>query len=195
MTAFSTVVLVSMPFVELSRPCLGLSLLKSLLLEDGLSVRVEYGSLTLAERIGFRDYSWITESNRFWSHVMLGEYLYASSAFPNRKRDDKRVLDLLFAYSALKGEKLTAVRAKTLLRLRRLEKEATAHIDSTAKSILAQKPKIVGCTSTFQQHVSSLALLKRIRELQPDVVTMMGCLLYTSPSPRDRQKSRMPSSA
>ena len=25
--------------------------------------------------------------------------------------------------------------------------------------------------------------------------TRMGCLLYTSPSPRDRQKSRMPSSA
>ena len=24
---------------------------------------------------------------------------------------------------------------------------------------------------------------------------IMGCLLYTSPSPRDRQKSRMPSSA
>ena len=26
-------------------------------------------------------------------------------------------------------------------------------------------------------------------------ITMTGCLLYTSPSPRDRQKSRMPSSA
>ena len=26
-------------------------------------------------------------------------------------------------------------------------------------------------------------------------VTVEGCLLYTSPSPRDRQKSRMPSSA
>ena len=26
-------------------------------------------------------------------------------------------------------------------------------------------------------------------------VLAMGCLLYTSPSPRDRQKSRMPSSA
>ena len=25
--------------------------------------------------------------------------------------------------------------------------------------------------------------------------TTLGCLLYTSPSPRDRQKSRMPSSA
>ena len=30
-----------------------------------------------------------------------------------------------------------------------------------------------------------------MRELAKD----MGCLLYTSPSPRDRQKSRMPSSA
>ena len=27
------------------------------------------------------------------------------------------------------------------------------------------------------------------------IVTVDGCLLYTSPSPRDRQKSRMPSSA
>ena len=26
-------------------------------------------------------------------------------------------------------------------------------------------------------------------------ITAYGCLLYTSPSPRDRQKSRMPSSA
>ena len=29
----------------------------------------------------------------------------------------------------------------------------------------------------------------------PENFAFMGCLLYTSPSPRDRQKSRMPSSA
>ena len=28
-----------------------------------------------------------------------------------------------------------------------------------------------------------------------DAALVVGCLLYTSPSPRDRQKSRMPSSA
>ena len=28
-----------------------------------------------------------------------------------------------------------------------------------------------------------------------EIVPAMGCLLYTSPSPRDREKSRMPSSA
>ena len=40
-----------------------------------------------------------------------------------------------------------------------------------------------------------------IAEIETDKATMEfeaiddGCLLYTSPSPRDRQKSRMPSSA
>ena len=32
-------------------------------------------------------------------------------------------------------------------------------------------------------------------EYDKAVEDMKGCLLYTSPSPRDRQKSRMPSSA
>ena len=33
------------------------------------------------------------------------------------------------------------------------------------------------------------------RALSPITQQMLTCLLYTSPSPRDRQKSRMPSSA
>ena len=35
--------------------------------------------------------------------------------------------------------------------------------------------------------------IKKVRESY--LVDAMTCLLYTSPSPRDRQKSRMPSSA
>ena len=34
-----------------------------------------------------------------------------------------------------------------------------------------------------------------IDEINDDLLELCGCLLYTSPSPRDRQKSRMPSSA
>ena len=33
------------------------------------------------------------------------------------------------------------------------------------------------------------------KSLRPFIEIVLGCLLYTSPSPRDRQKSRMPSSA
>ena len=41
---------------------------------------------------------------------------------------------------------------------------------------------------------SAEELLASFAQMQPDVV-VSDCLLYTSPSPRDRQKSRMPSSA
>ena len=45
---------------------------------------------------------------------------------------------------------------------------------------------------------SALAEQKKSNEKIGQVLISMGaidCLLYTSPSPRDRQKSRMPSSA
>ena len=43
-----------------------------------------------------------------------------------------------------------------------------------ARRILKRGPRIVGCTSTFEQHCPSLALLRRIKELDPTVVTMLG---------------------
>ena len=38
-------------------------------------------------------------------------------------------------------------------------------------------------------------LNKDVRKFWDSVYKISNCLLYTSPSPRDRQKSRMPSSA
>ena len=46
-----------------------------------------------------------------------------------------------------------------------------------------------------QELISIHRLQKIYEEIKPDLVHHYTCLLYTSPSPRDRQKSRMPSSA
>ena len=37
--------------------------------------------------------------------------------------------------------------------------------------------------------------INNLLELRPDCARVTSCLLYTSPSPRDRTRSRMPSSA
>ena len=52
----------------------------------------------------------------------------------------------------------------------------------------------------FVENVSELLVetilpVKLRRAVSVDVWIYNACLLYTSPSPRDRQKSRMPSSA
>ena len=57
--------------------------------------------------------------------------------------------------------------------------------------------------ATEQQHEQALKkflderpeLRIELDNLNPLLAQAKGCLLYTSPSPRDRQKSRMPSSA
>ena len=45
------------------------------------------------------------------------------------------------------------------------------------------------------QHVANLRAIVLHDVTRPVVSLSYACLLYTSPSPRDRQKSRMPSSA
>ncbi len=55
-----------------------------------------------------------------------------------------------------------------------LRTQAENFVDRMADEILAQQPRIVGCTSSFQQHVPALALLRRLRERDPDLITMMG---------------------
>ena len=52
-------------------------------------------------------------------------------------------------------------------------------------------PSVVAYTKNQDQLVGQIA--KRQAVMNPD--NTFYCLLYTSPSPRDRQKSRMPSSA
>src|SRR5882757_632268 len=49
-----------------------------------------------------------------------------------------------------------------------------ALVDWVVDRILQEAPAIVGCTSTFQQHVASLAVLRRLRERAPQIVTLMG---------------------
>ena len=60
--------------------------------------------------------------------------------------------------------------------------------------------KIEGNPGASEERLRSIAeQLKEDRPLSRDtfdrITTILSCLLYTSPSPRDRQKSRMPSSA
>ena len=48
-------------------------------------------------------------------------------------------------------------------------------------------------TKDYERHISQAAFVAMVEAGY--TVTDRPCLLYTSPSPRDRQKSRMPSSA
>ena len=47
----------------------------------------------------------------------------------------------------------------------------------------------------YPEGAGGLGINPKYQLLVTEILREQGCLLYTSPSPRDRQKSRMPSSA
>lgn len=152
------VTLVLMPFAALERPSLALGLLKSCLIRSGISARVEYANLDFAEFSSLDLSQTIIQRS---PEFLLGEWVFAGAVFPRHSFDFEQFFDT--QPHKKDREKFTALRERI-----------PEFIDSLARRIVAQNPRIVGCSSVFQQHCASLALLKRLRELAPDIVTVMG---------------------
>jgi len=152
------VCLVQMPFVALERPSLALGLLKSNLLQNGVETQVLYANLLYAQEIGLERHR-IFESSVI--EDLIGEWIFSTAAFPDHKSDSTRY------FSCLKLPYPQSL-------LQQARAGAPAFVDRIARRVLADRPRIVGCSSTFQQHCASLALLRRIRELDPGVITIMG---------------------
>ena len=82
-----------------------------------------------------------------------------------------------------------------------LQRILVVYDESLSREFLSEAAGNLGYSALTAD--SAEAALRMVESEQPDVVVtdlrmphMDGiCLLYTSPSPRDRQKSRMPSSA
>lgn len=167
-TPQSDVVLVCMPVAPLEHPSLAIGQLTACLKRDAVSVRGIYANLMFLDYIGSEDHILI-DSTRI--EDSLGDWLFAGVAFPEFEPDHARYLARLVErnprFGGLVGDDAEA-------RLWRLRDSMAGFVDWVADKVIAANPRIVGATSTFQQHVASLALLRRLRERAPDIVTMLG---------------------
>lgn len=162
------IMLVNMPYTSVARPSLALGLLQAILGQAGFSARSLYASVLFHQdcHVAFQHLV-----KRCLPEDGLGDWTFARAAFPNLVSDDDRYLARLIQRNDI-ARQVGVERFKTMtFAVRRL---AEKFVERLAREILGQRPAIVGCTSTFQQHVSSLALLRRLKELDPGIVTMLG---------------------
>jgi hypothetical protein len=89
------VCLISMPYAGVMRPSLALGILKQILADAGLKVKVICADLLFAEKVGLPMYT--VCSHQFQVNMMVGEWTFAKSAFPTIKRDDDSYLDVITA--------------------------------------------------------------------------------------------------
>jgi ribosomal peptide maturation radical SAM protein 1 len=166
--------LVQMPYSTIHNPSIGLGLLKGYAQARGLRAEVLYANMTWAEEIGLDVFLPIQRSQ---VNDQVGEWTFAGAAFPEHRADSAEFFRLAAPTVGSGDMRLLAalhpgLDVATLFQL--VRDLAPGFVDRIARRILATGARIVGCTSVFQQHCASLALLRRIKELAPEVVTMLG---------------------
>jgi len=169
------VCLVQMPYSGLDRPSIALALLKQYLTAANVRSKVVYANIDFADLIGVDVYRTIEETP---ADSLIGEWTFAQAAFSETRADEAPFLELArtqlqrASWLAILNEIYPHIDAAELISA--VRKRATSFVDDMAQKVLALSPRIVGCTSMFQQHCASLALLRRIKELAPEVVTILG---------------------
>jgi ribosomal peptide maturation radical SAM protein 1 len=160
--------LVYVPFGSLERPSLALGLLKAALTRASISSDVNYCNFDFAERVGLELYSklaWVREE-------MIGEWIFSGAAFPDFHPNLDSYLESVLDSFFPGGDRKARQFSRSYLLFAR--QEADAFIEDQARSILNQKPRIVACSSTFNQNCAMLALTRRIKDLDPSVITVAG---------------------
>lgn len=163
-----SILLVHMPYAAVERPSIGLGTLQACLERAGLPARVLYANLRFAQRIGLQRYKLVEFTP---TDVFLGEWTFAGAAFPDHHPE----VDAYFREADLDVlEAIFGPREGLRPAFEELRREAPAFIDELVEDILRDRPRVVGAGSTFQQHCASLALLRRLKERAPEVITVLG---------------------
>lgn len=154
------VCLVSLPYSSITTPSISLGVLETYITQYGYSVEAIYGNVKFASIIGLAEYDLIDSS---FNDYLIGEWTFSRAAFPDADLNDEGFFRL---FTDLDDEKIA--------QLKDIRNKAESFIEEIAQDILKLKPKILGCTSTFQQNCASLALMRKIKDADPSIITMLG---------------------
>ncbi len=164
------VCLVNMPLAPFTTPNLALGLLQSILDDIGVSSKTIYANI---------DYHEFTRGGYDGLQILslfggvFEEWLFSSVAFPREETSVDEFIDELFRYSILarlndKGK------SSVKERIRNLHRHSLPFTELIVERLMSLSPKIVCCSSSLYQHTASLALLKMVKRLFPNVITVMG---------------------
>ena len=163
------VVLVNMPFASLSLPSLALTQLSSVLSERfGARIAVETLYLNL-------DFARFFGETRFYSHVVadagfltgVGDWFFRQCAFPETEDNTDAYFSRFYFDDDAETRELRRV-------LSEKRGELAAFLDRLIAAHGLERTDVVGFTTMFSQTVASIAMARRLKELNPGIITAIG---------------------
>lgn len=165
----SDVLLIVPPFAGLDRPSLGAHVLQACASQAGYDVFVFYANIYLAREVGELNFESICYAP---SSDLSGERFFARAAYgiDAYSLEIGAITDTFEYKRASKNINLPI----DLKELHRLSGHAEEWADALTEAICSHKFLAIGCTTTFEQTAASVALLNRIKEKRPDILTIIG---------------------
>ncbi len=158
-------ILLSMPFGAIDRPALGISLLKSALVEKGFECDLAYPFENFVRHIGIENYKWLTDGVPYT--CFAGDWCFTLPLYGRRPEKDwdyvQKILIETWAMSQSDIKRIIEVRETTPVFI----SECFASYDWSAYDV-------VGFTSTFTQNLASLAFAKVLKDHFPHLKIVFG---------------------
>ena len=160
------VALVYAPFGACSRPALGISLLKSVLAQEGIPCDIYYANLILARELGAQLCDSIALDV---PTTLFGEWMFAPALFGENGEADRA-----YVQQVLWGEYRDSFTPAVVRELLRLRDHLPAFLDACSAQIDWSRYDWIGFSTAGQQNCASLALARRIKARFPDARTIFG---------------------
>lgn len=158
------IVFAVMPFADLGRPAIGVSLLKAAALREGYTARIEYCNIPMADELGAELYQQISSS--LPPNLVAGEWFFADDLFGGEIPDTEQYVNGVLSQQA--SEELVA-------QIVAGRAHVSKYLDDCTRRIAAHSPRLVGFTTTFHQTCASLAVAKRLKALpEPPIIVFGG---------------------
>jgi len=178
----SDALIIVAPFNAADQAALGPHILQGRARQAGMSLSVFYANIWFASLIGIDTYDLIYRK-RGYTGALFGERLFARAAFglPPLGRWAESMFDPRHicpeapqVQQSLFVTEMDGCERLDIDELVRFERLATDWVEEAAALISSKPWRVVGASCIFEQRNASIAILKRVKDRIPDVVTVMG---------------------
>jgi ribosomal peptide maturation radical SAM protein 1 len=171
----SDVLLVQMPFALAYSPAIGLSLLKGVLEREGISADLRYFNLRFAALIGVGTYIELSQGRPYGVQNLVGEWIFSGAVFEQSEHDVLFYVErILRNPPSLPRPSHAPASEEFIQRVLHVRTKVEGFLDDCVDDIVTRRPRVLGLSSTYQQHLAALALANRVKAHLPDTFIVLG---------------------
>ena len=169
------ILIACMPFGPVFSPSIGLSLLRGSLERQGIPTDIRYFSIRYAQLIGQRTYCGVESGQRPPVNDLAGEWVFSRALAGAGDRGNEYVDRILRGRGAWSSKAVAPpVSEATIASLLAARECVEPFLAWCLDEVVAARPRVLGFTSVFQQHVASLALARRVKDALPETFIVFG---------------------